>query len=1067
MRINITLKISNSIIGCLLLFSAVLNGQAYSFKNYSAESNIPSSFVYTINQSTDGFLWVGTVNGIFRFDGFNFFTVQYPDSVIGRYPTVSLKDKSGKLWFGCSDGSVFFVRDNRLIAVSLSNTKSISDLLEGPDGFVYIVPQQGKAVYSVNSAKPEEIHKYSFSVDPTMFSGLFTKNGLLLIGTQGNLLMCSLANDSVKVVSIVEGFNYSIISAIHQTSDSSRFVIGTTDNGLFQLKVSEKGNSLTRFHDHPGWDSLNIQSISEDSDHYMWISTMGSGAIQIKFSDNYESINSVRSYNLKSGLTSNNIKTVFQDLEGNYWFGFSGEGISMLSSNNFMYYKPGKNSVGNNIIYINSLNDKYLLGTPSGFHVFDQSLGKSISFTDLTGQIGKAEITCYYLDEFKNLWIGTAGKGLYVRTSSGAVRLFHRSGDSGADDIKDIEMDARNIWLATTNGVFVIDRNSTDIRREKRRFDIEHGLPHNSINKILLAHDGYAYIGTESDKLYKIDNRFYKIDSELNTPVVGNAIMVGNAKNKILSFSESKNGEIWVATSGNGVFKYFNDTVIAINRTNDLMSNYCYSILADAEKNIWIGHEKGFSRFNPETETMSVFGTDFAKGGICNVGGMFESADRKIFIGTTEGLIIYDRLKDNKNENVPINNINYITINDVTYPYQQLYTLPYLKKYVIRVFYSGINFSSPDKVYYSTFLENYDNDWSKMSTQKEVEYSLSYGKYKFKLISVNKEGLSQETPVTFDIIIKKPIYKTWWFILLSIGGISGIVIFIIRERDKAQKKVQAYLEKELELRTSVVIKQKEEIELQNIGITDSINYAKRIQSSILPDVNKLKESFHDAFVFFHPRDIVSGDFYWFEKLEDDKFVIVCADSTGHGVPGAFMSMIGSTLLQDIVSRKRISKPSKILELLDKQIFSTLNQNQELGVSNDGMDVVVCEFNTKTRHLRFASAMRPVIIVIDGEPFYIKGNRSSIGGESAIEKFFDDQEYYLNKGDTVYLFSDGLPDQFGGVDGKKMKIARLKHLIEQVSKLPMYEQKEAIAKFFFDWKGNYDQVDDILIMGIKV
>jgi serine phosphatase RsbU (regulator of sigma subunit) len=293
------------------------------------------------------------------------------------------------------------------------------------------------------------------------------------------------------------------------------------------------------------------------------------------------------------------------------------------------------------------------------------------------------------------------------------------------------------------------------------------------------------------------------------------------------------------------------------------------------------------------------------------------------------------------------------------------------------------------------------------------------------------------------------------------------VIVIIRERDKAQKKVQEYLEKELEIRTSVVIKQKEEIELQNIGITDSINYAKRIQSSILPDVNKLKEAFFDAFVLFHPRDIVSGDFYWFDRLADDKFVIVCADSTGHGVPGAFMSMIGSTLLQDIVSRKKITKPSQILGLLDKQIFSTLNQNDELGVSNDGMDMVVCEFDLKTRHVRFASAMRPVIIVLDGEPYYIKGNRSSVGGESVIEKYFDDQEYYLNPGDTVYLFSDGLPDQFGGIDGKKMKIARLKKLIEQVSKLPMADQKEEIAKFFFEWKGSYDQVDDILIMGVKV
>ncbi len=337
----------------------------------------------------------------------------------------------------------------------------------------------------------------------------------------------------------------------------------------------------------------------------------------------------------------------------------------------------------------------------------------------------------------------------------------------------------------------------------------------------------------------------------------------------------------------------------------------------------------------------------------------------------------------------------------------------------------------------------------------------------FSFISVNENNLSQELPVSFDIVIASPWWRKWWSILSALAIIVGTVVIVIRERDKAQKKIQDYLEKELDARTSVVMKQKGEIELQNIEITDSINYAKRIQSSILPDINKLKESFKDAFILFHPRDIVSGDFYWFDKLDDERFVLVCADSTGHGVPGAFMSMIGSTLLQDIVTRKRISRPSEILGLLDKQIFSTLNQNVELGVSNDGMDMVICEFNLKTRHIRFASAMRPVIIVLDGEPYYIKGNRSSVGGESVIDKYFDDQEYYLSEGDTIYLFSDGLPDQFGGIDGKKMKIARLKRIIEQVTKLPMSEQKEALSKFFYDWKGDYDQVDDVLLMGVRV
>ena len=130
-------------------------------------------------------------------------------------------------------------------------------------------------------------------------------------------------------------------------------------------------------------------------------------------------------------------------------------------------------------------------------------------------------------------------------------------------------------------------------------------------------------------------------------------------------------------------------------------------------------------------------------------------------------------------------------------------------------------------------------------------------------------------------------------------------------------------------------------------------------------------------------------------------------------------------------------------------------------------MVVCEFNIKTRHLRFASAMRPVILILDGESYYIKGNRSSIGGESANEKFFDDQEYYLKENDAIYLFSDGLSDQFGGPDGKKMKIARLKRIIEQFSNMPMDSQKDYLSNFYAEWKGSFDQVDDILLMGVRV
>ncbi len=1054
MRFNITSKLLHSTIICLFLSSAILDGQIYSFKNYGAESEIPSGFIYTINQSANGFIWVGTSNGLSSFDGFSFRNIQYPDSSYGRLPTASIKDKNGTLWFGCNDGSVYFTEGNNLISTQVINTKSVSQILEGPDGMIYIIPQ-GKAVFSINPEKPEEIQQYSLTLDPVMFSAAFSNSGHLLIGTQENILICSLNENLVSVVDTVDGFGDSGVSAIHMMNESTTFIVGTDGNGLFQLRITDKDNILSRYPGHPDWESLDIESISEDSEKNIWISTFGSGVFRLAPGDNSVSPVIAGQYYTNSGLASNDVKTTFQDMEGNYWIGLYGEGLSMLASDAFAYYKPGMNVTENNIIYVHSYNDRYLLGTPSGFHIFDVVSGKSTTYTNLNAQVDMAEITAYYLDNDKNLWIGTGGKGLYVRNLSGSVRLFHRTGDSGADDINDIEMDDQNIWLATTNGVFAIDRVSGN----EEVFDITNGLPHNSINKIFLSRDGYAYIGTESDRVFKIDRDHNISASEF--------IMYGNTINRILSFSQDRDGAIWTATKGNGIFEFTSDTIIPVNRSNDLMSNYSYSILADSENNIWIGHEKGFSKYNKDKDIMNVFGTDYAKGGVCNPDGMFESADKKIFIGTTDGLIIYDRTKDNKKAIAPVNNINYITINDERFPYKPAFSLPYKKNYTIRVNYVGINFSDPEKVLYSTYMENSNTGWSQMSTEREKPFGLSDGKYKFQMKSVNEEGLTSDTPISFDIIIKPPFWRQWWFVLMSIFAVTAVVVLIIRQRDKAQKKVQEYLEKELAARTSVVMRQKAEIELQNIEITDSINYAKRIQSSILPDINKLKETFKDAFIFFHPRDIVSGDFYWFEKLDEDKFILVCADSTGHGVPGAFMSMIGSTLLQDIVSRKRISKPSEILKLLDNQIFATLNQNVELGVSNDGMDMVICEFNPHTRHIRFASAMRPVIIIIQGESYYIKGNRLSVGGESVSEKFFDDQEYYLNEGDTIYLFSDGLPDQFGGVDGKKFKIARLKRLIEQVSKLPMKEQKEAVSKYFFKWKGEHDQVDDILLMGVKV
>ncbi len=273
-----------------------------------------------------------------------------------------------------------------------------------------------------------------------MLSGAFAGKQKLLIGTQENLLICNLEKDSVSVSSTVEGFDYSGITAILQTGDSSDFVIGTDGNGLFKLHLSERGNTLGRLKNLSGFESLSVQSIIIDSEKNLLVSTFGLACCRLFFQMIMRQ--SVPSANITRAQVWQRImfKTVFQDKEGNFWIGTYFEGLSMLTSYAIGFYQPGEDAVRNNILFVGSYEGKYLLGTPEGFHIFDAFTGKSVAFTDLTRLVANTEITSYFLEE-DNLWIGTGGGGLYLRNKSGAVKRFYRSGDSGSDFIKDIEIE--------------------------------------------------------------------------------------------------------------------------------------------------------------------------------------------------------------------------------------------------------------------------------------------------------------------------------------------------------------------------------------------------------------------------------------------------------------------------------------------------------------------------------------------------------------------------------------------------------------------------------------------------
>lgn len=1057
MHQKITPKLITGTILYLLIAVFTLKGQTYSFKNWGAESRLPDTYIYTLIQDNNGFLWIGTGSGLVKFDGFDFHQVVLPDSAGGRFVSAAFKDSNNRLWLGCNDGSVFYTSGNNLVRLNERGIQGINQIIDGGEGFVYIIPQD-RVILKVDINKPEEFSRYIVPPNLAIASAALTENGNLLLGTQENLLYCSFEGENIVVQKTIDGIEYTKVQSIEPAGMSGLFLIGTEGSGLFKLRLSGDRPELTRFNNHPELESLDIKALVKDNEGKIWIPTYGSGLIQVALTADGENIVIENRFNSANGLQGDNVRAVFRDMEDNLWIGLYGEGISMMGSTAFSFYAPSDIPDQNNIIYISGDGNSYFLGYPKGYMLFNPRSGKTEQSIDLSRYFGPTEITSY-LKEGPDLWIGTKGKGLYLKNRTGPPVLFYSSGNTGEDYIRNISSDGERLWLSTLNGVVIIDRKRGTFLK---RFKIEDRLPHNSINQVFIKKDGTGLVASECDRLYSVDFR--------TGVLFGNQILAGSTKNKVLCYAETPDGVIYAGTSGNGIFRISGDSVDNITANDGLFSNYCYSILSDSSGRIWLGHERGFSRYDTKSHSIRAFTTEFARGGDCNPFAVYESSDGKILIGTTEGLIVYDQSRDKRKYLAPVNNILSVTISGggktVKYPFRESYSLPY-DKYTVRVDYVGINLGDPGKVYYSTRMDNFSDAWTEMSSSRWIIYPLRDGRYRFSLISVNEEGLSQEEPLQFSIYIKKPFWRTFWFISLMVAAAAAAIVIIVREREKAQRKIKEYLESELAERTRLVMKQKDEIELQNIEITDSINYAKRIQSSILPDINKLKETFKDAFIIFHPRDIVSGDFYWFDRIDDEKYIIVCADSTGHGVPGAFMSMIGSTLLQDIVSSKKITQPSRVLTLLDRQIFSTLNQNIDVGVSNDGMDMIVCEINTKTRLIRFASAMRPVIIVMGGEPYYIKGNRCSVGGESVVEKYFDDQEYYLGDGDTIYMFSDGLPDQFGGTDGKKMKIARLKKLIEEVSRRPMSEQKQIISDFYFDWKGDYEQVDDILLMGIRV
>ncbi len=309
--------------------------------------------------------------------------------------------------------------------------------------------------------------------------------------------------------------------------------------------------------------------------------------------------------------------------------------------------------------------------------------------------------------------------------------------------------------------------------------------------------------------------------------------------------------------------------------------------------------------------------------------------------------------------------------------------------------------------------------------------------------------------------------KKTYQVLAVIALVLIIAVFwLFFYRFKIKKRSEAALKN----KNREIEEKNEEMEVLYTQVTDSIRYAKRIQEAILPSEKDFSDCFKDHFIYFKPKDIVSGDFYWLLPIAENgsrKIILGTGDSTGHGVPGGFMSMLGSSLLTEIVNEKKVTEPADILDLLRIKIISALKQKGNTGDNNDGMDISICKFDWKEKKLIYGAANNSIYHVSNNKLTELRPDKQPIGISHTINQQFNQHEIPLLGNDCVYTFTDGFADQFGGPKGKKFKYKQLEALLLNNSHLSMAEQKNKLEETFENWKGDLEQVDDILIIGIRV
>ncbi len=1047
----------------LLVMHCSSNAQTFQFRNYDSNMGLPQNFIYALEQGTDGFLWIGTGEGLVRYDGLKFTSYLTRDSLADNFIMSLQEDTQGTLWIGHNNGDLTFFKDHTFTPLRLPGTNSpIRDINHDNQGNVWVTVQNS-GFAKIDKYKNVTTWFDTGSLGYTLFYSIYPLgNNTVLLGTSEGLMRLQVTNDGK--IQRLEKFNEipmtTITSITPRKGIQDEFWIATEDEGFYKFalkqstatQIIDKSLCLTFNLGHE-----NIQAIEEEDEGHLLLATWGNGVIKLFYDVHKQEFTESFTFSVLNGMNNNFVKDLLADTEGNYWFATYGGGVSSLVDESMVFYDLS--TIGfqdNKARSVFHANNRLWIGLENGLIVADPYCFTDFEFYDVEMGIPRDVVTGFYADSNETIWVATENYGLFYRSKDQSVfSSWYYTASTTGRKINDITGNDNFIFLATVGGFYKLDIKTKAVVH----LTTENGLPHNNINFVYSDGNGELWIGPKNSGICRIESQNIEIHRITDTPI------------DVFDMTHDQQGNIWLATQGRGILKYHEDSLQYIDVSNGLSKNFCYNILTDQQNRLWVTHFPGLSSMDLSSSQIRTFDYEQKMG--VDFYNSFTDRFKNIWFASSQGVINYFPSKDIENEIAP--NLNFTSVkvsgeehnplNDLVLPY------PYRDSYTFRFEFIGISFKDPKAVTYQYSLtrqgESDEPNWIDLGNTSFREYEyLPDGNYLLQIRASNADGIYNKNPLSINISIAAPIWKKLWFYIIVVGLIGYAIFLIIKIRERKLLRQKEALQREVDSQTIILREQKAEIERKNRDITDSINYAKRIQSSILPESAILESTFNESFIFFAPRDIVSGDFYWFHPLKN-KFLVCVADCTGHGVPGAFMSMIGTTLLNDIVKREEVDSPADILHRLDLEIKILLQKN-EIEFSRDGMDISIVEIDLHSKKIRLASAKRPVYLYINGEFIVYKGIRRSIG-DTIME---DDSEfvnigYDTKESDCIYLFSDGYSDQFGGSEGKKFMSANVKKLLLEIIDKPMQEQAQIITDTFAQWKGEEEQVDDVVFMGIRL